>query len=165
MGGQNGADTVILGDSGFYTDDEDPRKYLPGTHTCPRAALSRGYPLGHPALLSSSWPGTEKRIRAYCLSLGLEWCSVFCIQLLGQKLSCCCTCNSLVSREKSVSTLTSLCFTEILGGQGFQPTWGLVLVAARWELITEVLREGPSLPRDFTSLWEQEKGEKPFCSQ
>lgn len=51
-----------------------------GPHTS-RGTLPRGYPLCLLVLLSSSGPGPEERIRAYCLSLGLEWHFVFLLQL------------------------------------------------------------------------------------
>jgi hypothetical protein len=62
----------------------DPQNILPEAPHVLGAALPRGYPLCPPVLLSSSGPGPEKRIRAYCLSLRPEWHFVFCLCSRGQ---------------------------------------------------------------------------------
>lgn len=56
------------------------QKVCLGPHTS-RGTLPRGCPLCLLVLLSNSGPGPEERIRAYCLSLGLEWHFVFLLQL------------------------------------------------------------------------------------
>lgn len=62
----------------MYTDHK--KNVCLGPHTS-RGTLSRGCPLCLLVLLSSSGPGSEERIRAYCLSLGPEWHFVFLLQL------------------------------------------------------------------------------------
>lgn len=134
---------LSVSDSSFYIDEAFPPKYLPGALHILRADLPKGYPLGPPALLSCSWPAPEKRIRAYCLFPGPEWHFVFCVLFSPRLwLFCCCSC-AVTSRMRNPFPLRlHVVLVNILGGQGCEPTWGLVLVTVGPELRTEVLRAG-----------------------